>query len=147
LEPAQAGALAPGDYAYLLAPALKARRLDSIFAPRTEKRLQDMLEGEFAIRGDAPVERIETFYGLGTSAEDRKFTVAELFADRFERAPDIGDSLPLGRARLVVRELDGDEVLQASLQFIPVEEVTPAARLRGIFARVRRRANNSPPRA
>ena len=43
--------------------------------------------------------------------------MAELFAERFDTTPEVGDVLPVGSAKLVVRGLDGDEVDRAGLQF------------------------------
>ncbi|HTO39359.1 MAG TPA: potassium/proton antiporter [Rhizomicrobium sp.] len=129
LEPVVAGALRAGDYAYLLAPELKTHSLDSVFAPATERRGMD-LEGEFAIRGDAPIDKIEQFYSLGASADQRKKTVAEFFAENFDKAPEIGDSLMVGQAQLIVREMAGDDVFLVALHLEPVQAQSLRARLR-----------------
>jgi cell volume regulation protein A len=139
LEPAVAGALKPGDYAYLLAPELKAHSLDSVFAPATERRGLD-LEGEFAIRGDAPIDKIEEFYGLGASPEQRTRTVAELFAENFDKAPEIGDSLQIGVSQLIVREMAGEDVFIAALQLEAAAQLSLGARLRNFTQRLSARA-------
>lgn len=135
LEPTAAGALKPGDYAYLLAPELKAHSLDSIFAPATERRGL-ALEGEFAIRGDAPIGKIDEFYGLGASVGQRMRTVTELFAEHFDKAPEIGDSLQIGAAQLIVREMAGDDVYMAALQLEAAQEIALAQRWRNIARRL-----------
>jgi len=134
LEPVVAGALRPGDYAYLLAPELKAHSLDSVFAPATERRGMD-LEGEFAIRGDAPIDKIEEFYSLGATADQRKKTVAEFFAENFDKAPEIGDSLMLGGAQLIVREKAGDDVFLVALHLEPLQALSLRERLRNAARR------------
>lgn len=139
LEPVVAGALKPGDYAYLLAPELKAHSLDSVFAPATERRGLD-LEGEFAIRGDAPIDKLEEFYGLGSSADQRSKTVAELFAEHFDKAPEIGDSLQIGASQLIVREMAGDDVFLAALQLEAAAQLSLGARLRHFTQRLSGRA-------
>ncbi len=137
LNPAEAGSLRPGDHAYLLAPELKAQSLDTIFGPATERR-GIALEGEFDILGDAPVAKLDEFYGLGASAEERGKTVAELFAERFDKTPEIGDSLEIGAARLVVRELEDGVVRHAALQ-LAAGELPIAKRVRRFARRVARR--------
>jgi cell volume regulation protein A len=134
LGPMEAGALAPGDYAYLLAPELKAQSLDTIFAPATELR-GAALEGEFDIFGDAPIDKLDEFYGLGATAEERKRTVADLFAEHFDKTPEIGDSLQIGAARLVVRDLEGGTVRHAALQ-LAADELPIAKRVRRFARRV-----------
>jgi cell volume regulation protein A len=134
LEPLEAGALKQGDYAYLLAPELKAQSLDAIFAPSTEPR-GAALEGEFDILGDAPIGKLDEFYGLGAGAEDRGRTVAELFAERFDKTPEIGDSLTIGAARLVVRDLKDGNVLHAALQ-LSADDLPIAKRMRKFARRV-----------
>jgi cell volume regulation protein A len=134
LGPVEAGALVPGDYAYLLAPDLKIQSLDRIFAPATERR-GITLEGEFDIFGDAPIDKLDEFYGLGASPEERKRTVAELFAENFDKKPEIGDSLAIGAARLVVRDLEDGQVLHAALQ-LAAEDLPIAKRVRRFARRV-----------
>jgi cell volume regulation protein A len=115
LNPSEAGPLVAGDYAYLLAPDLKAQSLDTIFSPATELR-GTSLEGEFDIFGDAPIDKLDEFYGLGATPDQRAKTVAELFSEHFDNKPEIGDSLEIGAARLVVRDLEDGEVRHAALQ-------------------------------
>lgn len=134
LDAAEAGALMPGDYAYLLAPELKAQSLDTIFGPATELR-GAALEGEFDIFGDAPIDKLDEFYGLGATPEERKRTVAEHFAEHFDKTPEIGDSLQIGAARLVVRDLENGNVRHAALQ-LAADDMPIAKRVRRFARRV-----------
>ena len=138
LDAAEAGALAPGDYAYLLAPELKAQSLDTIFGPATELR-GAALEGEFDIFGDAPIDKLDEFYGLGASADERTRTVAEHFAEHFDKTPEIGDSLQIGAARLVVRDLEDGNVRHAALQ-LAADDLPITKRVRRFARRVARRS-------
>ena len=107
--------LRAGDYAYFLAPPLKVHSLDRVFASTAEQTAPP--GSEFALRGDAPVAVVDDMYGLGASADERAMTVAQLFADRFDTTPEVGDVLTLGNAHLVVRGLEDDAVARAGLQF------------------------------
>jgi cell volume regulation protein A len=117
LEPAAAGKLKAGDYAYFLAPALRVARLDNLFAPLAEAAGIDDCDCEFEIHGATPLALLSAMYDLNLAGLDGNQTIAELFAERFDQAPEIGDRLPLGNVILTVRKLDGDEVLEAGLRF------------------------------
>lgn len=134
LNPSEAGPLVAGDYAYLLAPELKAQSLDTIFSPATELR-GTALEGEFDIFGDAPVDKLDEFYGLGAPRDSRAKTVAELFSEHFDNKPEIGDSLEIGAARLVVRDLEDGQVRHAALQ-LAADDLPIAKRMRRFARRV-----------
>jgi len=137
-EPTQAGELRAGDYAYFLAPTLRVNSLDRLFASTSERHPLDALDREFPIRGDASVTQLRDFYDLGLGEDPGALTVAELFAERFETAPQIGDTLPLGKCLIVVRALEGESVSRAGLQLADSEE-TPRhafmARLRSAASR------------
>lgn len=130
LESHEAGDFQAGDYAYFLAPPLRVKRLDRLFASTGERYLLDALDTEFPIRGDAPVAKLNELYGLGYDVQDESQTVAGMFAERFETTPDIGDTLPFGGCILVVRSLDGDEVSRAGLQLMDIE-ASPLGAMRG----------------
>ncbi len=125
LQPAEAGELQGGDYAYFLAPMNKVNRLDRLFASTAERHPVDALDSEFPIRGDASVGALDKLYDLGLTREDDAMTVAQLFAERFERAPQVGDTLPLGKCLLVVRAMEDDEVTRAGLQLADDGEAFP----------------------
>lgn len=125
--------LRAGDYAYFLAPTQRVNRLDRLFASTSEWHPLDALDSEFPIRGDAPLDKLDQLYGMNIASEERRFTVAELFAARFETAPQVGDSLPLGQCLLIVRAMDGEDVSRAGLQFSESEAGAQAKSLRGWF--------------
>jgi cell volume regulation protein A len=128
LEPADAGRLRVGDYAYFLAPTLRVPRLDSLFAPSAPLSPDFGTEWEFSIHGSAPLAEIDALYDLKLPAELKGYTVAQLFAERFERATNIGDSLPLGTCVVTVSAIEEDDVVEASLHFDAESAPAPLAR-------------------
>ncbi|HEX2082740.1 MAG TPA: potassium/proton antiporter [Xanthomonadaceae bacterium] len=123
LLPQEAGILAENDYAYFLTPTGQARRLDWLFAGAGEAREaeQDMF-GLFNLPGDVPLGELAAFYGLKIPARYAAKTAAELFDERFDEAPQVGDRLRLGPALLVVRSLREDRVAQVGLKFSSMGE-------------------------
>ncbi|MEJ1969188.1 MAG: potassium/proton antiporter [Rhizomicrobium sp.] len=117
LEPSKAGKLKVGDYAYFLAPALRVARLDNLFAPLAEASGVGDSDAEFEIHGSAALAALAAMYDLHLTGVDGARTIAQLFAERFDQAPEIGDQIPLGNCVLTVRKLDGDTVLEAGLRF------------------------------
>jgi potassium/hydrogen antiporter len=115
-DPTQAGSLQAGDYAYFLAPALRVMSLDRLFASTKERHSLDALDSEFPIRGDAPLAKLSELYDLALPNIREGQTVAELFAEQFETAPQVGDTIPLGKCLLVARAVDDDGVTRAGLQ-------------------------------
>ncbi|MBV9539806.1 MAG: hypothetical protein JO167_00940, partial [Alphaproteobacteria bacterium] len=67
-------------------------------------------------------------------ALDGNQTIAQLFAERFDEVPEIGDQLPVGKAVLAVRKLDGDQVLEASLRFNEEKNIQPVSRIRSALS-------------
>ncbi len=132
LEPSSAGKLKAGDYAYFLAPALRVPRLDSLFAPVAERTGDIGTEWEFAVHGSAPLAELNTLYDLNLPSDLMHLTVAQLFAERFETAPNVGDSLPLGHCVVTVTAIEEDDVSEASLHFDA--EAAPL----GLAVRIRR---------
>jgi cell volume regulation protein A len=117
--PEQAGALQVEDFAYYLAPPGRVIRLDWLFAEAGEAREAEReLFGEFTLPGNVPLSALADFYGLKLSPRLQLRTAEELFAERFDEQPQIGDSLDVGEARLVARELLDDRVSRVGLKFI-----------------------------
>lgn len=113
--------LAPGDYAYFLAPPGDVYRLDWLFADRAEAReAEQEMFGAFALPGDAPLGELAAFYGLPVPAKYAQFSAAQLFETRFDGAPQIGDRLSLGPAQLIARSLQDERVSQVGIKFIGV---------------------------
>ena len=114
---AEAGALQSGDYAYYLSPPNRVTRLDQLFTAHSELLISnEPFFGEFSFNGSVKLKDVSTFYGLPVEAEIADMTIAELFAQRFDETPAIGDHLPIGGAVLVVREMNEDEVTDVGLQ-------------------------------
>jgi cell volume regulation protein A len=117
------GALAAGDYAYFIAPGSHAPRLDWLFADGSDAREAEAETfGSFMLPGDVPLGELAKFYGLSLPARVSKYTAAQLFDERFDRDPQVGDRLAFGRAILVVRSLADDRVAKIGLRFAGVGE-------------------------
>ena len=123
LLPDTVGALAAQDYAYFLAPTGQARRLDWLFAEgRDASDAERDMFGLFHLPGDVPLGELAKFYGLRIPEHYLARTAADLFDERFDEAPQVGDRLALGRALMVVRELKNDQVARVGLKFTSVGE-------------------------
>ena len=117
LMPDAAGALAGGDYAYLLAPPGRVYRLDWLFAPPDEAlEAERELFGEFSFDAGVRLADVAEFYALPVRAKDAPLTLAEHFQRRFEHTIEIGDRVRLGPVTLVARELDDDGVRKVGLK-------------------------------
>ncbi len=118
LLPDQAGSLRAGDTAYFLAPPGDVYRLDWLFAEGAEARAAEKeMFGAFSLPGDVPLGELASFYGLPIPERYGQRSAAELFAQRFDNAPQIGDRLQLGNALLVVRRIDDEKVVQIGIKF------------------------------
>jgi len=69
-----------------------------------------------------PLGELASFYGLAIPPRFAKSTAAQLFDERFDEQAQVGDSVTLGRAVLVVRSLREDRVAQVGLRFAGVGE-------------------------
>jgi len=119
----EAATLAANDYAYFLAPSDQARRLDWLFAEgRAARDAEQDMFGLFDLPGDVPLGELARFYGLQIPTRYAARTAAQLFDERFDEAPQVGDRLALGRAVLVVRSLREEQVAQVGLKFSSVGE-------------------------
>ena len=117
----EAGALQPGDYAYLLAPTGSARRVDWLFTDDPAGN-GDSGFGAFVLPGDVALGELAQFYGLRLPKRYADRTAAQLFDERYDEAPQIGDRLALGPALLIVRTLEKERVSQVGLQFVSLGE-------------------------
>ena len=119
LLPEHVGGFAAHDYAYFLTPTGQARRLDWLFAEgRAARTAEQETFGLFVLPGDVPLGELAQFYGLKLPPRFAAISAADLFDQRFDGAPQIGDRLELGRAMtLVVRALHEDRVERVGLKF------------------------------
>jgi cell volume regulation protein A len=126
LAPADAGVLRIGDYGYFLAPPHRVQRLDRLFAV-DEGPPDRELATAFPFQGDVRLDMIADLYGLEVDAAERELTLADLFADRFGENLRVGSRIELGPATLFVRDLDGDRVALAGLEFAAADQALPRA--------------------
>lgn len=142
LAPDEAGELRVEDYAYYLAPPGRVIRLDWLFAEGAEaKEAERELFGEFTLPGNVPLGPLADFYGLQLSPRLQGRSAAELFAERYDEQPQVGDSLDVGNARLVVRDLQEEQVIRVGLKFasgVKAFQRSPG-RMRRLMERIRRR--------
>jgi len=115
--------LAANDYAYFVTPGGQAPRLDWLFADGGDAREAERETfGAFTLPGDVPLGELAAFYGLAIPSRFAATTAAELFDERFDAQPQVGDRLTLGKGVLVVRSLHEDRVAQVGLRFAGVGE-------------------------
>lgn len=116
--PEQAGTLQAEDYAYFLAPPGRVAKLDWMFVESGEAaEAERELFGAFTLAGDVPLGALAEFYGLQVPERLSERTAAELFAKRYDGAPQVGDRIAIGEAILVARELDDEQVTKVGLKF------------------------------
>jgi cell volume regulation protein A len=114
----QAGALQADDYAYYLAPPGNVYRLDWLFAePKEAREVEREMFGEFVLPGNVPLGALAEFYDLAIPPRHAERTADQLFAERFDGEPQIGDRLRVGAALLVVRDLIDEKVARVGLKF------------------------------
>lgn len=113
LEPARAGRLAAGDYAYFLAPPDRVPVLDRLFARDAASPIPDL--PLLPIRGSARLGALADFYSAEIEEDARDTTVAEYFARCFETPPEPGDRLELGEVTLIVRTVANERVAEAAI--------------------------------
>jgi cell volume regulation protein A len=152
LSPQEAGALRVGDYGYFLAPPQRVERLDRLFAPN-EGYIDEETSAAFPFKGDVRMGAVADMYDLNVEPAEREMTIAELFNLRFEDNPRPGNRIDFGHARLVVRDIDDDNVSEARLDFVqepqggfaPIRS-TSIRRLLGYPKRLARKVTRSPKR-
>jgi cell volume regulation protein A len=123
LLPRDAGPLRGEDYAYFISGSAGTPRLDWLFTDGSDAREaeQDTF-GSFILPGDVPLGELGTFYSLPMPRRLARTTAAELFDQRFDREPQVGDRLAIGRAVLVVRSVSENRVSKVGLRFATVGE-------------------------
>lgn len=124
LLPGDTGPLAAADYAYFVAPSGQAPKMDWLFAEGSDASdaAQETF-GSFTLPGDVPLGALAQFYDLALPARFAERTAADLFDQRFDGQPQVGDRLALDRgAELVVRSLGDDRVAEVGLRFSGVGE-------------------------
>ena len=116
--PEEAGRLQADDYAYYLAPPGNVYRLDWLFAePKEAREVEREMFGEFVLPGNVPLGALAEFYQLVIPPRHAGSTADQIFAERFDGEPQVGDRLKLGTATLVVRDLVDEKVARVGLKF------------------------------
>ncbi|GGH15833.1 K+/H+ antiporter [Alsobacter metallidurans] len=121
LEPAEAGALQTRDYGYFLAPTSRLARLDRFFAVDGMAPAPEAM-AEFPFDGSLSIGAIADLYGLDIGSDERAMTVAELFAQRLDDAPQENDRIDLGAASLIAHDVVHEKVRLAGLILEATEE-------------------------
>jgi len=117
-SPEEAGTLRAGDYAYFVAPPGNVYRLDWLFAePKEAREVEREMFGEFVLPGNVPLGALAEFYDLRLPARAVHRTADQIFSERFDGEPQVGDRLRLGGATLVVRDLVDEKVARVGLKF------------------------------
>jgi len=130
VSPEAAGPLRAGDYGYFLVSPARIPRLDRLFAPRDVDAI-DKSAGIFLFKGDVRLADVAGQYGLSVSEDLRTLTIADAFAERFEKRLEPGDTVQLGPAALVAVETDGDLLITAALE-IDDEGDEPEGKVRSL---------------
>lgn len=73
--------------------------------------------GEFVLPGNVPLGALAEFYQLVIPTRHAGSTADQIFNERFDGEPQVGDRLKLGTATLVVRDLIDEKVARVGLKF------------------------------
>lgn len=112
------GALAPGDYVYVLTQPKLLPAINKVFDPhQAPERLEEHLYfGDFVLNGDAALGELGMAYGVAIPPEHAAKTLAQYLDERFRGRVVVGDRAPLGNALLVVREIQDGRVRLVGLK-------------------------------
>jgi cell volume regulation protein A len=110
--------LEPRDYVYFLAEPESVPLLNRLFDPHRapERLVEQRYFGDFVLNGDANLGELGAAYGIEVPPEHADKTLADYLNERSHGRVVIGDHAPLGRAELVVRELQGARVTKVGLK-------------------------------
>ena len=106
------------DYVYILAQPKYLSYLGKLFDPHLEP---DRLEehryfGDFVLNGDAVMADLGMVYGIDIPDEIGNMTLAAYLSRMFRGRAVVGDRANLGRAQLVVREIEDGQVHRVGLR-------------------------------
>ncbi|WP_127475952.1 potassium/proton antiporter [Sulfurivermis fontis] len=107
-----------GDFVYVLAFRQALPQLERMFIPtsaqaETAKR---QFFGEFVLKGDARLEDMALVYGISVPPEYSGKSLAQLFGEHFHGRQVPGDRLPLGSIELVIKEMQGEQVVSVGVK-------------------------------
>lgn len=118
----QLSALAADDYVLLLAPSERLEALDRVFGrpPKPDRSGRDQaVLGEFAFAGDIELDRLAKLYDIPIPASGAGGSVATFLGRHLKHHPVVGDRLRLGTVELIVRKLDGDQIVEVGVELDP----------------------------
>ncbi len=103
----QSNGLAKDDHIYVFANESQLAALDLIYAPPTENSMAEReFFGDLCLRPETLLADLTKHYALPVAAHDQQLCLEQLFARELGGNFDVGDQLPLGQARLIIRKLD-----------------------------------------
>lgn len=107
-----------GDFVYLLAFRQALSSLERLFVPSSTQAetAQRQFFGEFVLKGEARLEDMALVYGISIPPEYGGKSLAQLFGDHFHGRQVTGDRLPLGGIELVIKEMQGDQVVSVGVK-------------------------------
>jgi len=106
------------DLIYIFTDPDHLPQLNRLFDPhRVPERLDEHLfYGDFVLDADAGVRDVAEAYGLTFGAVQSDETLAQYLVKRFHRRPVVGDRAPLGKAEVVVRDIEAGRITKVGLR-------------------------------
>lgn len=129
LTPEEAADIREGDHVYFLAPPEKAAGLDRLFAEAPPASADAELVEDFFVPGDVKLGALAEIYGVTVEQSEAETTLADMFAKWRNRAPRIGDTVPLGQVVLVAHTVLENRVVTVGLQLAEPDPVRPKTAL------------------
>ena len=110
--------LLPGDLVYIFTDPAHVPELNRLFDPhRAPARLEEhRFYGDFLLDGAAGAGDVADAYDLPVPEQHRGRTVADYLRAAFHGRPVVGDRLRLGKAELVVRQMDEGRITRVGLR-------------------------------
>ncbi|OGA72668.1 MAG: K+/H+ antiporter [Betaproteobacteria bacterium RIFCSPLOWO2_12_FULL_66_14] len=110
--------LAEGDYVCLLARPKDVQHLGQLFNPHTAPAHLEVQRyfGDFTLNGDALVGDLASVYGLAVSPQIAQISLEQYLSRTFHGRASIGDTVTMGAAKLVVREMQDGKVTGVGLR-------------------------------
>lgn len=118
LQPDDAGALAPDDTLYVLAPATDSATLsDLLITPAAPAYLEKrQFYGDFVLNGDAPLDLVTAQYDLPLPDALAGQTLEGFLTRKLHGRPVVGDRARLGKLEFVVRAVANGRITQVGLR-------------------------------
>jgi cell volume regulation protein A len=109
--------IASGDLIYVITTDEHMTFLDHLFVPANdaEESEQQRVFGTFTLDGGAPLGEIAEIYGVEVPERAKSQTLAQYIDRQFHRRPVVGDFVRIGGMNLVVREIQGRNVIKVGI--------------------------------